>query len=81
MDDALQIVEQIIPYFTPEFTISMNFSDFNTKIDVPVVIQSVNPEIDYEGDTLTQRNVIFTIDFIDLKPYFHGKTRRKGAPF
>ena len=35
MDDALQIVEQIVPYFTPEFSISVNFTDFNTKIDIP----------------------------------------------
>ena len=76
MDDALQIVEQIIPYFTPEFTISMNFSDFNTKIDVPIVIQSVDPEIDYEGDTLTQRNVIFTIDFIAYS-YVFSPTKTK----
>jgi hypothetical protein len=63
MDDALQIVEQIVPYFTPEFTVTINFSDFNTKIDVPIVINAVNPEIQYEGDTSEQRSVIVTIDF------------------
>ena len=64
MDDALQIVEQIVPYFTPEFCISVNFTDFNTKVDIPITIQAVTPEIDYEGDTSNQRSVIFTIDFV-----------------
>ena len=63
MDDALQIVEQILPFFTPEFTLSLNYSDFNTKVDLPIVLQSVNPEIEYEGDLTTQRNIIFTLDF------------------
>ncbi len=64
MDDALQIVEQILPFFTPEFTLSLNYSDFNTKVDLPIVLQSVNPEIEYEGDLTTQRNIIFTLDFV-----------------
>ena len=64
MDDALQIVEQILPFFTPEFTLSLNYSNFNTKVDLPIVLQSVNPEIEYEGDLTTQRNIIFTLDFV-----------------
>lgn len=70
MDDALQIVEQIVPYFTPEFTVTANFSEFNTKVDIPITIQAVNPEIDFEGDTSTQRSVIFTIDFVALSYVF-----------
>ena len=70
MDDALQIVEQIVPYFTPEFTVTLNFSDMNTKIDVPIILNSVTPEIDYEGDTSTQRSVIFNLEFTALTYVF-----------
>ena len=77
MDDALQIVEQIVPYFTPEFTVTANFSEFNTKIDVPITIQAVNPEIDFEGDTSTQRSVIFTIDFVALS-YVFSPVKNQG---
>ena len=77
MDDALQIVEQIVPYFTPEFSISVNFTDFNTKIDIPITIQAVNPEIDYEGDTSTQRSVIFTIDFVAYTYVFSPTKQEK----
>ena len=63
MDDALQIVEQILAYFTPDFTISLNFTEVNKKVDVPITITSVSPEIEYEGETVTQRQVIFNISF------------------
>ena len=77
MDDALQIVEQIVPYFTPEFSISVNFTDFNTKVDIPITIQAVNPEIDYQGDTSTQRSVIFTIDFVAYSYVFSPTKQEK----
>ena len=70
-DDCLQIVEQILPYFTPEFTLTINFTDnFNTKIDVPIVLNSVSPEFEFEGDTSTQRNVIFNLSFTALSYVF-----------
>ena len=74
MDDGLQIVEQILPFFTPEFTLSLNYSDFNTKVDLPIVLQSVNPEIEYEGDLTTQRNIIFTLDF-NAQSYVFAPTK------
>lgn len=77
MDDALQIVEQIVPYFTPEFCIGVNFTEFNTKIDIPITIQAVNPEIDYQGDTSTQRSVIFTIDFVAYSYVFSPTKQEK----
>ena len=77
MDDALQIVEQIVPYFTPEFTMTINFSDINTKVDVPITIQGCHPEIDYEGDTSTKRSIIFTIDFVALSYVFSPTKQEK----
>ena len=70
-DDCLQIVEQILPYFTPEFTLTLNFTDsMNTKIDVPIILNSVSPEFEYEGDTSTQRNVTFNLQFTALSYVF-----------
>ena len=46
MDDGLQIVEQILPYFTPEFTVSINPTTLATKMDIPIVLNSVSSEED-----------------------------------
>jgi hypothetical protein len=70
MDDALQIVEQILAYFTPDFTVTLNYTDINTKVDLPIVIQSITPEVDYEGDTNTQRTITFNMDFAALSYIF-----------
>ena len=70
-DACLQIVEQILPYFTPEFTLTINFTEsMNTKIDVPIILNSVSPEFEYEGDTSTQRNVTFNLQFTALSYVF-----------
>ena len=41
MDDGLQIIEQIVPNFTPDFTVSVNFTEIHKKIDVPIVLTGV----------------------------------------
>ena len=70
-DECLQIVEQILPYFTPEFTLTINFTDsMNTKIDVPIILNAVSPEFEFEGDTSTQRNVTFNLTFTALSYVF-----------
>lgn len=74
MEDGLQIVEQILAYFTPEFTVSINFSDSRSKIDVPITLTSVATEIDYEGDTSTQRSIIFNFTFT-ARTYVYGPTK------
>mgnify|MGYP003113400355 CR=1 FL=1 len=74
MEDGLQIIEQILAYFTPEFTVSINFSDSRSKIDVPITLTSVASEIDYEGDTSTQRSIIFNLAFT-ARTYVYGPTK------
>lgn len=75
MDDALQIVEQILPYFSPEFVVSINFDDtVNTSVDVPIYLNSVSSEEDYEGDFQTRRSIIFTLNFT-MKSYIFGPVR------
>jgi len=74
MDDGLQIVEQILPYFAPEFVTTMNFDDVNRKVDVPIYLNSVTSEEEYEGDFQTRRSIIFTLNFT-MKTYIFGPTK------
>ncbi len=74
MEDGLQILEQILAYFTPEFTVTMNFTDSRNRIDVPIVLSSVASEIDFEGDTSTQRSIIFNLAFT-ARTYVYGPTK------
>jgi hypothetical protein len=74
MDDGLQIIEQILPYFAPEFVTSMNFDAVNRKVDVPIYLNSVTSEEDYEGDFQSRRSIIFTLNFT-MKTYLFGPVR------
>ena len=72
-DDALQIVEQILPNFAPQYTLTMKpYDDYSEiKEDVPITLQSVSFLADYEGD-LGSRNVIqYVLDF-EMKIAFTG---------
>jgi len=71
MEDGLQIIEQILPFFTPEFNVTMNFTDINNKVDIPIVLNSVSLEEDYEGDFDARRNITFTLSF-GCKSYVYG---------
>lgn len=74
MDDGLRIVEQILPFFSPEFVVTINFDDINKKIDVPIFLNSVSTEEDYEGDFQTRRSIIFTMNFT-MKTYLFGPAK------
>jgi hypothetical protein len=63
-EDGLQIVEQILPTFTPEYTLTINaIPDMNVKIDVPVILNSVAVNDEYDGDFQTRRFVTHTLNF------------------
>jgi hypothetical protein len=71
-DDALQIVEQILPYFQPDYTITLNDNtDMGIKRDVPVVLGSVNYQDTYEGDFTSRQTLIYTLAFT-AKFYLYG---------
>ena len=70
-EDALQIVEQILPYFTPEYTMSIKAIGSNVLIDVPIVLDNISVQDDYDGDFSQRRFVIYTINFT-VKTYFYG---------
>jgi len=63
-EDALQIIEQILPWFTPEYTMTINAVDeMGIKMDVPVVLNSVIVSDEFEGTFQERRFVIHTINF------------------
>lgn len=71
-DDALQIVEQILPYFQPAFNMTIDLVDsIGEKRDIPVVLNSVAFQDDYEGDFSTRRALIYTLQFT-AKTYLFG---------
>ena len=71
-DDALQIVEQILPYFQPDYTLTINdMSDMGIKRDVPIILNSVGYEDSYAGDFLSRRAIIYTLSFT-TKFYLYG---------
>ena len=64
-EDGTQILEQILPYFTPEFTITINtIPDMGIKADVPIVLNSASQTDEYEGDQATRRTIIWTLSFL-----------------
>ena len=63
-EDGLQILEQILPTFTPEYTMVVNVvPEMNVKIDVPIILNSVSVQDDYDGDFQTRRFVTHTLNF------------------
>ena len=71
-DDALQIVEQILPYFQPDYTVTINDNtDMGIKRDVPVILNSIAYEDDYQGDFASRRAIMYTLSF-SAKFYLYG---------
>ena len=71
-DDALQIIEQILPYFQPAYTMTVELVDeINEKRDVPVILENITMQDDYEGDFTTRRVLIYTLRF-SVKTYLFG---------
>lgn len=77
IDDGYQIVEQILPYFTPDFTVTMNFTNVDKKVDIPIVLSSISSNEDYEGDLQTRRTITHTLSF-QAKSYIFGPIKNTG---
>lgn len=76
-DDALQILEQILPFFQPDYTVSVKEVNNTFKSDQPFILQSVGLSDDYEGDFTTRRAIIYTLDF-ETKVNFYGGIGSQG---
>jgi len=79
-DDVLQVVEQILPYFNPQYNVAVrplpNVSDYSE--DVPVILNSVSFSDDYEGAMEQRRTITYILDF-DMKVGFYGPANGSGT--
>lgn len=72
IDDGTHIVEQILPFFNPDFTVTTNMiPDLGMLKDVPIILNSVTNQIEYEGDYDSVRYVYWTLNFT-MKTYYYG---------
>jgi len=63
-EDGTQILEQILPFFTPDFNVSVDFiAPMDQKYDMPVLLNSVSSQVDYEGDFMSTRLIIWNLEF------------------
>ena len=71
-DDCLQIVEQILPYFQPAYTLTVDLvQSINEKRDIPIVLENITMQDDYEGDFTSRRVLLYTLRFT-AKTYLFG---------
>ena len=72
IEDGTQIVEQILPYFVPDYTVTANLvPSLNIIKDIPIVLNSVSQNIEYEGDLESQRIITWDLTFT-VKGYLFG---------
>jgi len=77
-DDALQIVEQILPCFQPAFNLTIDLvNSIGEKRDIPIILNNVSFQDDYEGDFSTRRALIYTLSFT-AKTYLFGAISESG---
>jgi hypothetical protein len=75
-EDGTRIVEQIVPYFTPDFTVSVNLvPEVDGPRDIPIILNSISSQDQYEGSFEQRRALIWTLNFT-LKGYMYGPTKK-----
>lgn len=80
-DDALQVVEQILPTFNPQYTVSIKpFADKYPDFveDIPIIIQQVSFADDYDGSLQQRRTIIYTLEF-EMKLQYYGSLDAESA--
>lgn len=71
-EDGTQIIEQILPYFAPDYTVTVDFFNMdNLQLDIPIVFNSISVDDQYEGDAETTRIIVWTLNF-SVKGYLFG---------
>jgi len=78
-DDGTQIIEQILPYFRPEWGTTINvIPEMGLSMDVPIILTGLNIEDNYEGDFDTRRALVWNLNFT-MKAYLYGPTSTSGV--
>jgi hypothetical protein len=75
-EDGTRIVEQIVPYFTPDFTVSVNVvPEVDSARDIPIILNSITSQDEYEGSFEQRRALIWTLSFT-MKGWLYGPTKK-----
>lgn len=78
LEENYQIMEQILPYFSPEFIVSLKMNTLNSSVDVPIAITNTTLTQEYEGDFSTRRFIVSSYQFV-AKSYIYGKINTGAA--
>lgn len=75
-EDGTRILEQILPYFTPDWTTTVNLvPELDVKLDIPTVLLNVTSEDIYDGNYTERRSLVWTLDF-SMKGYVFGPVKK-----
>ncbi len=78
VEDGTKIIEQILPYFTPDWTTTCNLiPEMEIAMDIPIILTNINYSDKYDGEYKDRRMIIWSLDFL-LKGYFYGPVKKTG---
>ena len=77
-DDGLQIIEQILPYFNPDYNLTLKaIPQLNITNDLPIILDTIGFEDDYEGELVNRRMITWTLSFT-MKLNYYGPVNKQG---
>lgn len=77
-EDGTKIIEQILPYFTPDWTSTVNLiPEMDVKVDIPIILRNISMTDNYDGAFTERRAIIWELD-LTLKGYLYGPVRKGG---
>jgi len=78
VEDGTKIIEQILPYFTPDWTTTCNLiPEMEIMMDIPVILTNIDYSDKYDGEYKDRRTIVWTLDFL-LKGYYYGPVKKTG---
>jgi len=78
VEDGTKIIEQILPYFTPDWTTTCSLiPEMEISMDIPIVLTNINYDDKYDGQFKDRRTIIWSLDFL-LKGYFYGPVKKSA---
>ena len=77
-EDGTKIIEQVLPYFTPDWTTTVNLiPEMNVNMDIPVILNNINYSDNYDGQFVNRRAIIWSLDLV-LKGYVYGPVKKSN---
>jgi energy-coupling factor transporter ATP-binding protein EcfA2 len=78
VEDGTKIIEQVLPFFTPDWTTRVKLiPELNVIMDIPVILNDISYEDDYEGDLKDRRKIVWTLD-LTVRGYIYGPVKKSG---